>query len=370
MKNLRIAVASLTQPTPAEPQPPAANIRAHSVEMRSMLALRLVLLLACAGPALAGSPHCRAPDPGAALPQRQLFVVAGQSNAAGLASVHDHVAGARNLAWAHMRVPGVQIYGIFGAPKGVAGKDDPVRSMGVRWSQFARWRTAQPGFGYKNLDDTRTWFAPKTRSTDLFGPELLLARSLAMRPPYEHYIVKLAVSNTTLFPTERADHWSPGGHLYQELMTLIADAHNSQRARADLKVAGLLFVQGESDALMQARAQRYATHLRQFITAFRQDLARMGCTDDPATPVALVELQDIPQWTDGRVMVRHAQRQIAQQLPRVTLIETDDLRPALRVQDGVHYDEYAQALLGLRAYRALVASPTRLRDTERTRPSR
>jgi hypothetical protein len=295
---------------------------------------------------------CMAQTANPSSPVRQLYVVAGQSNAVGLASVRDIGIGKKKHAHENTVYPNVSIYGIYGAPPGVAGNDDAVRSRDVNWSDFAGWEMARPGFGYKNLTGSPHFFPFGTKSTDFFGLELHLAQFLNDQPPYDHYIVKLAVSNTSLNYTPSADHWAPGGHLYAELLELIANAYNSKRMNVRLRVAGIFFMQGETDALNEAWARSYGSNLENFIKRIRRDVNGMGCSDDLEFPVIIGRIQDNPAWT-YRKYVRSAQMDVARSLPQVDIVDTDDFAGHL-VAGGVHFNEYGQFHLGARAYQALM----------------
>lgn len=123
------------------------------------------------------APVCEPPSVAAALQRLPLYVIAGQSNASGLASVRelDANGAAGDEGWTY---PNVHVYGIYGAPPPVEGKDDASASLGFRWSRYARWDIARPGFGFKNAEDAPGEFPPHTRAADLFGPELGFARQL------------------------------------------------------------------------------------------------------------------------------------------------------------------------------------------------
>ena len=303
------------------------------------------------GPVLAA--QCLVRETSPAAPVRQLFVVAGQSNAAGLASVKDVVGGPEDYARQDTVFPNVKIYGIYGAPLGVAGRDDGRLSRGLPWSRFASWQTAQPGFGFKNVKPYASEFPPGVTAKEVFGPELYLARYLNDLPPHDYYIAKLAVANTSLNGFGALDNWAPGGRLNNELLKMIADAYNSQRWKVRLQVAGIFWMQGETDALNEASALQYKKNLSEFIRKFRQSLVRMKCTSDVEVPVVVGRIQDNPAWVH-RSHVRLAQARVADELPRVTLVDTDDLSFHL-VVGGVHFNEIAQARLGERVFRAFFA---------------
>lgn len=297
---------------------------------------------------------CLTQDTNPSAPVRQLYVVAGQSNAVGLASVKDIVRGADNYAKETTVYPHVQIYGIQGAPLGVRGNDDAVRSRKVSWSEFAKWGVASPGYGYKNPGDNARLFPFGAKPMDFFGPELYLAHFLNSQPPYDHYIVKLAVSNTSLNYTPSADSWTPTGHLYTELLRMIASAYNSKRATVRLRVAGVFFMQGETDALNEMWAKSYKNNLSHFVLSLRRDLNEMGCSEGSDFPVVIGKIQDNPAWL-YRQYVRAAQQEVSRNLPRMANVNTDDFAGYL-VAGGVHFNEYGQFHLGERAYQALAGA--------------
>lgn len=313
---------------------------------------------------------CKPPDSHLSLPERKLYIVAGQSNAVGLASIRG-VRKNRNAPFLdHAIYPNVKIYGVHGAPPGVAGKDDAAVSRNVEWSYFAGWRVASPGFGYKNVADGPHLFPFGTRPGDFFGPELSLARHLNNQPPRDHYIAKLAVGNASLNYSSSADNWMPTSHLYNELLKLIADAHNSKREIVRLRVSGMFFMQGETDALNQAWSRNYEKSLFDFITSIRRDLKHMGCSDHEEFPVVVGRIQDNPVWVH-RKYVRAGQQEAALKLPLISVIDTDDFASHL-VPDGIHFNEYAQNQLGTRVYRALeeLTLQGRARSLVRKDPSR
>lgn len=294
--------------------------------------------------------QCQTEKAKSSVPVRSLFVIAGQSNAVGLASVKDIMGGANDYAQESTVFRNVKIYGIYGAAPGVVGNDDGTLSKKVTWSDFATWQTARPGFGYKNVANTPQDFPSGSDAEDMFGPELYFAKFLNDHPPHDHYIVKLAVSNTTLTSASELDNWAPDGHLYKELMKMIANAHNTKRSRVNLQVAGLFFMQGETDALNEIWAKNYKNNLISFLQRFRQDVEKMGCTGGREVPVVLGRIQDNLVWT-YRKSVRLAQQRVAQELPHVNVINTDDFARQL-VVGGVHFNEYGQAHLGRRIYQA------------------
>ena len=285
------------------------------------------------------------------VPAANLYLIIGQSNAVGLASVHDLVPPAPEYVSAATEYPNVQIYGIYGAPAGVAGNDDPVHSRAVAWSTFAQWHNVKPGFGFKNLSGNEQHFPAEVRANDLFGPEIYLAHHLSGDGPRVHYLLKLAVARTALAPVDGEDGWAPGGHLYSELLKMVAAAVKEKSAESRIRVAGVFFVQGESDASNSALASSYQKNIIKFIQRIRSDLYKMECSNLKNIPFVLARVQENSGWSQ-RDMVRKAQEKASRVLIRVKLIDTDDLIPHMTAGAN-HFNEYGQSKLGERFYRAL-----------------
>jgi len=278
------------------------------------------------------------------IPERQLYVIAGQSNAAGLASVDDYTAGPKDFVQQNTNYSNVKVYGIHGYHAWLDGKDGGAQSKqyNVNWAAYAAWNTARPGFGFKNTEGLPVAVVAKR-----FGPELAFASLLQQQPPYDHYIVKLAVADTPLAWHASKDHWAPGGRLYKQLLTMIENAYQSKKNTVRLRVAGLFFMQGETDALSSAAATQYQANLNGFIAHFRNAVHTGGCTDNPQVPVVIGRIQDNPAWT-YRQQVRWAQQEVDKNSASVGLVNTDDF--AAELTDAVHYNEYGQFHLGLRMY--------------------
>lgn len=302
--------------------------------------------------AIAYSPfvYCAQCLPEAANPSRNIFIIAGQSNAAGLAETSRAPSGySRNTIFNE-----VQIYGIHGAPVAVLNKDNAKRYSSVDWSAEASWGPAQPGYGSKDLDYYRQVINPTARAEDLntlFGAELAFADLLSRTPPYEHYLVKLAIGGTTLAPKNEdvLPDWAPDSYLFRELLEMIADAYNAKRASLNLKIAGLFWMQGESDALDAAQATHYQTSLVAFVEYFRASLAEMGCrVTRPDFPVVVGRIQDNVALP-FRHLVRNAQEAAERSVTGVSTLNTDTLQ---RI-DQVHFGGSGQAALGTLLYYAL-----------------
>jgi len=125
----------------------------------------------------------------------------------------------------------------------------------------------------------------------------------------------------------------------------------AKAARAMGHIAGLLFFQGEADAVAPALAaprrpdpSGWARAFEAFVESIRRDL------DAPDLPIVFAEIgrspgneAHFPAWDE----VKAQQRLIA--LPRVTRIRTDDLGPA----GGLHHDYEGYRAIGERFAEAM-----------------
>ncbi|MBU1829831.1 MAG: sialate O-acetylesterase, partial [Alphaproteobacteria bacterium] len=99
-----------------------------------------------------------------------------------------------------------------------------------------------------------------------FGPELSFARQWQAQTRRPLSIVKLAKGGSYL-----SRGWSAegrGGPLYQRL---VAEARAAM-ATGPMRLRGLLWMQGESDALDHEDAQAYGARFEGFVARLRQDL--------------------------------------------------------------------------------------------------
>lgn len=175
-------------------------------------------------------------------------------------------------------------------------------------------------------------------SLDLVGPELALGVRLeALRPSDDWVIAKHTVPGTTL-----TVDWNPvTGSAYADMLTMVAAA----LAAAGGSVAGLVWMQGESDTLMRDDAEQYGAELRAFLTALKADLG-LG-----AIPVVVGLVQWNAAWPFAR-QVRMGQVDSSVSLHATRIVETGDLtcRPA----DPHHFDAASQIVLGQRFAAALL----------------
>jgi hypothetical protein len=204
-------------------------------------------------------------------------------------------------------------------------------------------------------DEPRRWL-PLQAPTEVaqpdshqgFGPEVGAAPLLAIRNAYAKVaIVKLAQNGSNLHR-----HWNPerSKGLYRQLIDRVhyATARLREETNRPTRLAGLFWMQGESDAPRLEWARSYGTLLSAFISAVRRDL------DAPGLPVVVGQIQDLrrtnPKLGRHSDLVRREQARVAREGRNVVLVPTDGLeRSAL---EPIHFSTRGILGLGRRFARA------------------
>ncbi len=220
----------------------------------------------------------------------KVFILAGQSNAVGQYAYNT------------------------GLPAALQGNQEDViiRNNGV-------WTVLKPGLGV---------------SASEFGPEVTFGRAMADAWPGENIaIVKYAVGATDL-----ANNWNPDtpGAQYTGLLNAVNSAMAELSVGYDARLTGMIWMQGESDALDLGKANAYETNLRNFIQSVREDLGTANL------PFVIGQISDAPAWTYGSI-VKQAQANVGASVPFALTIPTNDLSLFSN-----HYDAAGQMALGYR----------------------
>jgi len=110
------------------------------------------------------------------------------------------------------------------------------------------------------------------------------------------------------------------------------------------KVAGVVWYQGESDAVPES-APLYTRRMKALVRAMRRDFGQ------PKLPVALVQIGRVVQWAWPAQWdsVREQQRRLPESLDKVTVVPAIDLD----LSDGIHVSACGQHRLGRRLARAM-----------------
>ncbi len=244
-----------------------------------------------------------------------LFVLAGQSNAVGYASDANELPPALSTP-----VADVSFWYEIGPIQGIGNPAQRVRS------------TALEPLLFQSDPDFQT-FGP---FVDGFGPEILLGRDLLQLEGRPIALVKFALNGSNL-----AVDWDPTrpDKLYAQMLATIDAASDAIRARGDTPVpAGFFWMQGESDALDEVRANAYEANLAALVMRVRTDL---GVADLPVVIGRLHEGIGFPFL--GKV--RDAQASVGASDDEVAVLSTDDFE---LYDDDLHFSAGGQQSLGRR----------------------
>jgi hypothetical protein len=239
----------------------------------------------------------------------KVFVLAGQSNMVGGGGSDD----------GDPPIP---------APYNVAQPDVRI------WWLNKGWADLQQGFSY---------------SAHSFGPEVSFGYRLhhTILPTDSIYLVKYAVGGTHL--ASACNEWNvtinqgKGGALYQKFKSAVnAAMANLTAAGKSPAIAGMIWMQGESDAVNVAYAAEYAANLTDFIKRVRSDFST------PNMPFVIGRITShydtLPPG--GAVVVRAAQMTIPGKVGHASWINTDDLEQ--NPKEPWHYGTQGQIDLGTR----------------------
>ncbi len=275
-----------------------------------------------------------APAPSiAAATDYHLYYLGGQSNMAGFGTV-------------------AQLPADLNAPVERALIFHPQPTVDDAPSPGGVWAPVRPGHGWGFACDGKTnTLGPR------FGPELAFAARLAELHPGRHIaIIKYSLGGSSITPNSddpraRAPgHWDPdydgtangltGVNQYDHALHAIASATAVGDIDGDgepdrLIPAGIVWMQGESDATTEANARDYAADLKRLIDLLRAALR----VDD--LPVAVGRISDSGQDPrDGKVwdfgdLLRAQQAEFCDADPAAVLVTTTD---GYGYSDPYHYD--------------------------------
>jgi sialidase-1 len=177
-----------------------------------------------------------------------------------------------------------------------------------------------------------------------WGPEIDFARSL----------VRGGVSNIAVVKASRGGggntNWSKaaGGHMYGHVVTTVTAATNALTAAGDtFEIAGLLYVQGESDTTDEADIA--GTRFKDLVDNLRADLP------NAASMHAVIGGIAAAGTTRDTVRARHAA--IADATPYIDFFPNLDLQASV-VADGLHFNKAAKLRIGRRFAQAFHSNRT------------
>lgn len=253
------------------------------------------------------------------------YIVAGQSNADGF-----------GLAPGDPGCTGTPIPNLNLEDIGYGYLVPPDPNVKIFWGDYGSgagsWNNMIPEFGYS-----------RGTCAKRFGPELAFGYEISTLLDEEIAIIKYAYGGTNL--AVNWDPLDPGTNQYDHLLNTIANAQAAANAGGDnLDIIGVVWMQGESDALDPGHALSYEDNLREFIVTFRAAL------NAPHLQFYVATIRDYSAWT-YRSLIWPAQSAVADADDNVFLVNGKDLTAFTYdgyCCDGIHYDTQGQVTLGQR----------------------
>ena len=196
------------------------------------------------------------------------------------------------------------------------------------------WVDLEGGFGHQFYPDL-----------SMFGPEVSFGYALnELFPDDDIYLIKYGLTSQNL-----AVNWKPDGTgaVYNAFKLRVDTAlANLVASGKSPVISGMIWMQGESDAMEHAYATEYQSNLTNFITQVRSDFST------PQLPFVIGRINTSAYWGTpaDNALVRDAQVEVANQMANVSWINTDDIptwKPGENPSDD-HYSSQGQLILGTR----------------------
>lgn len=201
---------------------------------------------------------------------------------------------------------------------------------------------ADDDYGWEQL----TWGGGRTQTTQEggFGPELSFGRAIADAYPDE----RIALIKNSPGGTNLHTQWDPiGGSVYAGFIATAHDALAALTAQGlDFEIAGMLWMQGESDTGNAANAAAYEDNLNDLIAAVRAEF------DTPEMPFIMGLTYGNGAYTDT---VRAGQLAVAAADMDVLVVNIDDRE--LVTYDTIHMNTASQLIFGQRLAEAYQTIP-------------
>jgi hypothetical protein len=190
-----------------------------------------------------------------------------------------------------------------------------------------------------------------------FGPELGLADKLnELYPDETFFIIKCAWGGSNLF-SQWLSPSSEGktGNLYRQFVAFVdASIEYLVSKNYDVKIEGMCWMQGESDAFMTDAAENYGVHLTNLIEDIRKRFDSYASEDGIAFIDAYIA--ENPMFWVYYEMVNECKTEVALSSPMNAVINTSDLSCSNEPEgtpDIPHYDSLSEIALGHRFAEAL-----------------
>lgn len=185
-----------------------------------------------------------------------------------------------------------------------------------------------------------------------FGPEIGFAYELSRHFPRDQIkLIKFAVGGTSLFAWD--PKWShskaqltknvSAGPLFKKLLTTVRIPFDEKQS----ELAGVIWMQGETDASHLMAARQYAGSLNRFITDLRREL------NSPNAMFIMGSINPPMKYFPYTSIVQRAQKKAVSHIRNSRLVNTDDLE---KRNDHLHYNTSGQVELGKRFAKAFIKS--------------
>jgi hypothetical protein len=183
-----------------------------------------------------------------------------------------------------------------------------------------------------------------------FGPELGMAEKLhEMYPDETVFIIKYAWGGSDLY-SQWLSPSSKGktGDLYKQFVAYVETSLQYLVSKNyNIRIEGMCWMQGESDAFQVKTASEYGIHLDNFIQDVRKTFSQYAADDGIAFVDAYIA--ENPAFWVYYEMVNNGKREVAERSPLNVVVDTDMLvcteEPADN-PDIPHYDSLSEIKLG------------------------
>ena len=183
-----------------------------------------------------------------------------------------------------------------------------------------------------------------------FGPELGMAEKLhEMYPDETIFIIKCAWGGTNLY-SQWLSPSSKGkvGSLYKQFVAYVETSLKYLASKNyNIKIEGMCWMQGESDAFQVEAASNYGTHLENFIEDIRRKFSKYAADDGIAFVDAYIA--ENPAYWVYYEMVNNGKREVAERSPLNVVVDTSMLvctGEPVENPDIPHYDSLSEIKLG------------------------
>jgi hypothetical protein len=206
-------------------------------------------------------------------------------------------------------------------------------------SGLGEWKNLAPGFG--------TWNGVR------FGPELSFSKQFQANTGAPLAIIKYSPSGTSLY-----NDWNSASttiNRYDYFIDTVNNAKSTAAGRGwSLEIAGVLWMQGESDSFGTAAPAAYEQNLGNFIAKVRADLSL------PNLAFHIGEIADTTAWP-ARQQIWDAQASIVATDSNAYIVNGKDLELFINDggnADGIHYSTAGTILLGERFASSVASAQT------------